>query len=80
MIRELLTPRDRLCKALQDRGTSPGLEGGNDRSARVSKESDVYSIRLSNYCKPDTTEVGRAGGLATGSTVIENLQQHRGGG
>ena len=29
--------RDRLCKALQDRGTSPGLEGSSDsRSARVS--------------------------------------------
>ena len=64
--------RDRLCKALQDRGTSPGLEGSSDsRSARVSslgskfailvskvsKESDVYSIRLSSYCKPSTTEV-----------------------
>ena len=68
--------RDRLCKALQDRGTSPGLEGSSDsRSARVSldrapicnvqpnfdskvsKESDVYSIRLSTYCKPNTAEV-----------------------
>ena len=24
---------------------------------KVSKESDVYSIRLSSYCKPNTTEV-----------------------
>ena len=36
--------RDRLCKALQDRGTSPGLEGSSDsRSARVSLCGNQHS-------------------------------------